>query len=90
MELGDSGAVQGVSLGLGGVEDRPILVETSGLAGAEASNEMVAAVADHAAGCATPMEDMTASAAYRRALAATLAASVLERAIAAARAETTP
>jgi 2-furoyl-CoA dehydrogenase FAD binding subunit len=75
-----------LSLGLGGVESRPVLVNASRFIG-HSVDETLAAIGDHVAGAISPMEDHTASAAFRTALAQTLARRVIERAHADARRE---
>jgi 2-furoyl-CoA dehydrogenase FAD binding subunit len=78
----DGSCVRSLRLGFGGVEDRPILIGTSKFLGAEANAELATAVAEHAAGCVDPLEDMTAGADYRRALAGNLARQVIDDAFA--------
>ena len=74
------GNISALSLGLGGVEDRPVLADLSGFAGAPATAETAADAATLAADRADPIEDPKASAAYRRQLVRVLGARVLERA----------
>jgi len=74
-----------LSLGLGGVEDRPIAVDTAGFIGQAADAAAAKAIARHAAQSVDPMEDRGASADYRRALSLVLAERVVMRAADAAR-----
>lgn len=66
--LDASGSIEDLRVGLGGVEDRPVLAETKGFRGAAADRETARAVAADAAAAADPMSDVKASADYRRAL----------------------
>ena len=74
------GGLSALSLGFGGIEDRPVLADLSGFAGAPATSETAAEAAALAADRADPIEDPKASAAYRRQLVRVLGARVLERA----------
>ena len=74
------GGLSALSLGFGGIEDRPVLADLSGFAGAPATPETAAEAAALAADRADPIEDPKASAAYRRQLVRVLGARVLERA----------
>ena len=74
------GTVRAVTLGLGGIEDRPIRADLSEFVGAPANAETAAEAAAVAADRVDPIEDPKASAAYRRQLARVLGARVLERA----------
>lgn len=74
------GGLSAVSLGLGGIEDRPVLADLSDFVGAPATAETAAGAAALAADRADPIEDPKASAAYRRQLVRVLGARVLERA----------
>jgi 2-furoyl-CoA dehydrogenase FAD binding subunit len=84
LRLDDKGCIAALALGLGGVEDRPIAADTAAFIGRPADAETAAAIARHAAEAVDPMEDHTASADYRRALARVLAERVVLRAAAAA------
>ena len=75
------GRVHHLRLGLGGVEDRPILIDVSGFAGADVTRDLCTAIAEHAGEVVHPLNDMSASADYRRALAVTLAKQVLDEAL---------
>src|SRR5215472_11754792 len=68
-----------LSLGVGGVESRPIAIEVKSFLG-RPSGEIAASLAEHAAVSVTPMEDHSASADYRIALTKVL----VERAVNAA------
>ncbi len=72
------GSLSAVSLGLGGIEDRPVLADLSDFAGAPATPQTAAGAARLAADRADPIEDPKASAAYRRQLVRVLGARVLE------------
>ena len=85
VRLDGTGRIAGLSLGLGGVEDRPIAVDTAGFIGHAADAAAAKAIARHAAQSVDPMEDRGASADYRRALSLVLAERVVMRAAEAAR-----
>ena len=85
VRLDGTGRIAGLSLGLGGVEDRPIAVDTAGFIGQAADAAAAKAIARHAAQSVDPMEDRGASADYRRALSQVLAERVVMRAADAAR-----
>jgi CO/xanthine dehydrogenase FAD-binding subunit len=85
LRLDGAGLIAGLSLGLGGVEDRPIVVDTAGFIGRPAAAAAAKAIALHAAQSVDPMEDRGASADYRRALSQVLAERVVVRAAEAAR-----
>lgn len=78
--VASDGTVAAVALGLGGIEDRPILADLAGFVGAPAGAETVAEAAAVAADRVDPIEDPKATAAYRRQLVRVLGARVLERA----------
>ena len=78
--VASDGSVSAVSLGLGGIEDRPALADLSGFVGAPATARTALEAAALAADRADPMEDPRASAAYRRQITRVLGARVLERA----------
>jgi len=84
--LDGAGAIASLALGLGGVEDRPIALDTAAFIGRVADDTSAAAISQHAGESVDPMEDHTASADYRRALTRVLAERVVRRAAAAARA----
>jgi CO/xanthine dehydrogenase FAD-binding subunit len=66
------GRVGRLALGLGGVEDRPIAVDAREVIGATADGGTAQALARRVAASLAPMEDHTATADYRRALAQVL------------------
>ncbi len=74
------GSLSAVSLGLGGIEDCPVLADLAGFVGAPATARTASEAAALAADRADPMEDPKASAAYRRQLVRVLGAHVLQRA----------
>ena len=74
------GSLAAVSLGLGGIEDRPLLANLADFVGAPATARTASEAAALAADLVDPMEDPRASAAYRRQLVRVLGARVLERA----------
>lgn len=69
-----------LSLGLGGVESRPIAVDVEGFIGRPVRG-VAPALADHVAASVDPMEDHSASAQFRIALTRTLVERVMEKAI---------
>jgi 2-furoyl-CoA dehydrogenase FAD binding subunit len=81
VSVGRDGRLEALSLGLGGVESRPVAIDVNGFLGRPA-NEIAAALSEHAAAAVTPMADHSASAAYRLALTRVLVARVVEEAIA--------
>lgn len=80
--LKPDGTLQQLSLGLGGVETRPVLADTAAFVGQKADATLARAIAAQAAARANPMADLKASADYRRALIETLGAQALEAAFA--------
>jgi CO/xanthine dehydrogenase FAD-binding subunit len=83
--LNGGGRIGRLELGLGGVVDRPIAVDTQTVVGGMADGGMVQAFARRIAAGLDPMEDHTATADYRRALAQVLTERVVMRAIEAAK-----
>ncbi len=81
------GAIAELTLGLGGVEERPVVIAGEGFAGAPATAETARQIASEAARGVDPMTDPQASAAYRRQLVAVLGARVLSQAFERAAAE---
>lgn len=81
----ESGRVTSLSLGLGGVEDRPVAIDTSSFRDEHADFTLVGTVAMHVSQSIQPLDDMTASAKYRGELAASLVMQVLEQAMEAAK-----
>lgn len=71
----------GLSLGVGGVESRPVAVDVQEFLGRPA-RAAVSALAEHAAASVNPMEDHSASAAFRIALTRTLVERVVAKALA--------
>ena len=79
----DAGGRSGrLELGLGGVVDRPIAVDTQEVVGAMADGGMAQTFARRIATGLAPMEDHAATAEYRRALAQVLIERVVMRAVA--------
>jgi len=76
VRLGQNDRVEELSLGVGGVESRPIAIDATRYIG-RPGGEIAASVSEHAAASVTPMEDHSASADYRVALTQVL----VERAI---------
>jgi 2-furoyl-CoA dehydrogenase FAD binding subunit len=67
VRLGRDDQVEELSLGVGGVESRPIAIDATRYIG-RPGGEIAAGVSEHAAASVTPMEDHSASADYRVAL----------------------
>ncbi len=84
--LGNDNNITQLRLGLGGIEDRPILADTSSFNGQSADSALATAIAAEISERLEPMEDIAASATYRRALARSLSHNVLEQAFQQARA----
>ena len=76
--LSPDGTIAALSLGLGGIEDRPVAADLSGFLGAPATPETAVEAAAEAADRLDPIADPKASAAYRRQLVRVLGARVLE------------
>jgi CO/xanthine dehydrogenase FAD-binding subunit len=85
--LDSDGRIGRLALGLGGVGDRPISVDTRDAVGAMADGGTAQTLARRIAATLDPMEDHTATADYRRALAQVLIERVLMRAVEAAKAK---
>lgn len=79
------GSLAQFALGLGGVESRPIVVDTKAFLGKRADASLAADIARAAAAAVSPMSDFKATADYRRALIQSLGADVLAEAFANAR-----
>ena len=77
------GRLEALSLGLGGVETRPVVLDAGSFRGERADAALAARIAAEAAQRADPLHDYKASADYRRALVRALGARVLEKAFAA-------
>jgi 2-furoyl-CoA dehydrogenase FAD binding subunit len=84
LRLDRSNRITALSLGLGGVESRPVAIDVRRFIG-QPLPEILSALADHASASVDPMEDHAASAEFRRALARTLVRRVVEKAHADAR-----
>jgi 2-furoyl-CoA dehydrogenase FAD binding subunit len=67
LRLGRDDRVAQLSLGVGGVENRPVAIDVTRFVGRPGA-EIAGGVAEHAAAGVTPMEDHSASADYRTAL----------------------
>ena len=85
LTLDGGGRIATLALGLGGVEDRPIVIDTAAFIGRPADSDTARAIAASIDENIDPMEDHAASAAYRRALARVLVERILPRAAEAAR-----
>ncbi len=85
--LAEDGTIAALRLGFGGVEDRPLLADTGTYLGAPAQDGLAAEIAAAVSERLEPMEDIAAGAAYRKALARSLARRVLAQAFADARVE---
>jgi CO/xanthine dehydrogenase FAD-binding subunit len=83
--LDGDGRIGRLALGLGGVVDRPIAVDTHEVVGAMADGGLAQTFARRIAAQLEPMEDHSATADYRRALAQVLIERVVMRAIDAAK-----
>lgn len=80
-----SDRIASLSIGLGGVENRPISIEAATCIGRSADADTAAQIAEAAIGSVTPMEDHAADGAYRLALSRVLIERVVTLAIADAR-----
>ena len=69
-----------MSLGIGGVEERPFLAETLTFVGCQADNETVGEIASASASAVDPMADLQANPDYRRQLVRVLVADTLRSA----------
>ena len=78
--VGDDGTIADLSLGLGGVEDRPIVADTNGFLGKPASEATAADIAHTVAEAVDPMVDLQANADYRRQLVRVLGSRALSAA----------
>jgi CO/xanthine dehydrogenase FAD-binding subunit len=78
--LDGTGKITRLALGLGGVADRPIAADTAAFIGRPADAATAAKLTQYICGAVEPMEDHTASADYRRALARVLIERVVLRA----------
>ena len=78
--VANDGAITDLSLGLGGVEDRPIVANTAAFLGKPATEETARDIAETVADTVDPMIDLQANADYRRQLVRVLGARVLSAA----------
>jgi 2-furoyl-CoA dehydrogenase FAD binding subunit len=76
------GSLAYLAFGLGGVESRPIVVDTNAFLGKQAGPGLAAEIAAAAAASVSPMSDFKATADYRRALIQSLGSDVLAEAFA--------
>jgi 2-furoyl-CoA dehydrogenase FAD binding subunit len=81
IRLDGADRIAALALGLGGVEDRPIAVDSATFVGRPADATTAQALAHYICGSLDPMADHAASADYRRALAQVLIERVLLRAV---------
>ena len=79
--ISDDSTIARLSLGLGGVEDRPFLANTETFIGRTANAETASEVANTVAEAIDPMVDLQANANYRRQLVRVLGKRTLTRAI---------
>lgn len=84
-EVDGSGQLTALRFALGGVEDRPRLIDTTDFLGASADPSTARAITDGAAGQVEPIEDLQANADYRRHLVSVLGVRALTDAFAKAR-----
>jgi 2-furoyl-CoA dehydrogenase FAD binding subunit len=80
LRVGQVGRVEQLSLGIGGVEDRPVAIDVNRFLGHPAG-EIAADLSEHAATSVTPMEDHAATADYRIALTKVLVERALSSAL---------
>ena len=80
LRVGQGGRVEQLSLGIGGVEDRPVAIDVNRFLGHPAG-EIAADLSEHAATSVTPMEDHAATADYRIALTKVLVERALSSAL---------
>lgn len=78
--VADDGSIASLSLGLGGVEDRPFVADTSVFVGKAATKETASEIAGQVAEAVDPMVDLQANADYRRQLVRVLGAQALSAA----------
>ncbi len=74
------GSLAQLAFGLGGVESRPVVVDTNAFLGKVCGDALAGEIAAAAAAAVTPMSDFKATADYRRALVETLGRQVLAEA----------
>jgi CO/xanthine dehydrogenase FAD-binding subunit len=90
IRLDGAGRIAALALGLGGVENRPVAIETSAFLGRVADKAVLIELAEHAVRSVAPMEDHVADAPYRLALSRVLVGRVVPQAIADAQARRGP
>jgi 2-furoyl-CoA dehydrogenase FAD binding subunit len=78
----DKGRAHDISLGVGGVEDRPVVIDLSDFEGGEVDDKLIEAVENAVGERLDPLNDHAASAEQRRSLARSLARRTLRGAIA--------
>ena len=81
LQLARDGRLEDLSLGVGGVESRPLAIDVRSFVGRSA-DEVAGKLSEHAAASVTPMEDHSASADYRIALTKVLVEKVFNEALA--------
>jgi 2-furoyl-CoA dehydrogenase FAD binding subunit len=81
VRLDATGRIASLALGLGGVADRPVAVDSAAFVGRSADATTAAELVQYIFASLEPMEDHTASADYRRALARVLIERVVLRAV---------
>lgn len=74
------GSLCSIAFGLGGVESRPVVVDTAAFLGRRAGADLAAQIAQASSKSVTPMSDFKATADYRRALVEALGRQVLAEA----------
>ena len=80
VRLAGDGRIRDISVGLGGVEDRPFLADTAGGIGMAADAGTARGIADAAAAASAPVADLQATPEYRRELVRVLGARTISRA----------
>ncbi len=88
VRLDGAGRIADLAVGLGGVDSRPVALDTSALLGRPADDATVTELAEGAMRAVAPMDDQVADAGYRLALTRVLIGRVVPRAIADARTRT--
>lgn len=81
VELGQSGDLVSLRVGLSGVGERPILIDTSQLSGEIPSNKIADEIVNRTRRSIEPISDLQASAAYRTHLAGIYAKKVFNKAV---------
>ncbi|HLN10159.1 MAG TPA: FAD binding domain-containing protein [Xanthobacteraceae bacterium] len=88
VRLDGAGRIADLAVGLGGVDSRPVALDTSALLGRPGDDATVTELAEGAMRAVVPMDDQVADAGYRLALMRVLIGRVVPRAIADARTRT--